>query len=63
MPKLTLDADSVSFNPIKGNCLPLRPPPGCPFHARCPKATERCVAERPALRPLSPAWEAACHYA
>jgi oligopeptide/dipeptide ABC transporter ATP-binding protein len=64
VPKLTLDPESVSFKPIKGELpSPLRPPPGCPFHARCPKATERCVAERPALRPLSPGWEAACHYA
>ena len=28
---------------------PLDPPPGCPFHPRCPYAVERCRVERPAL--------------
>ncbi|HEX2941714.1 MAG TPA: oligopeptide/dipeptide ABC transporter ATP-binding protein [Rhodopila sp.] len=26
---------------------PLAPPPGCPFHPRCPMATERCRTEKP----------------
>jgi oligopeptide/dipeptide ABC transporter ATP-binding protein len=29
---------------------PERPPPGCPFHPRCPKATEICRTEAPASR-------------
>ena len=29
---------------------PLQPPPGCPFHQRCPQALPRCASERPALR-------------
>jgi oligopeptide/dipeptide ABC transporter ATP-binding protein len=28
---------------------PLAPPPGCPFHPRCPRATEECRRERPPL--------------
>jgi oligopeptide/dipeptide ABC transporter ATP-binding protein len=28
---------------------PIAPPPGCPFHPRCPKAIARCATE-PALR-------------
>jgi len=28
---------------------PAAPPPGCPFHPRCPEATAQCRAERPAL--------------
>ncbi|HSS50501.1 MAG TPA: ABC transporter ATP-binding protein, partial [Thermoanaerobaculia bacterium] len=28
---------------------PLAPPPGCPFHPRCPSARPRCAAERPPL--------------
>jgi peptide/nickel transport system ATP-binding protein len=28
---------------------PMVPPPGCPFHPRCPSARARCAAERPPL--------------
>jgi len=31
---------------------PLAPPPGCPFHPRCPSARPRCAAERPPLAPV-----------
>ncbi|EQM72483.1 oligopeptide/dipeptide ABC transporter ATP-binding protein, partial [Stutzerimonas stutzeri] len=41
---------------------PLDPPSGCPFHTRCPHATERCRAEVPAFRPLDERL-VACHYA
>ena len=34
---------------------------GCVFHTRCPYATERCRAEAPALRELSPEHRVACH--
>jgi oligopeptide/dipeptide ABC transporter ATP-binding protein len=33
---------------------PLAPPPGCPFHPRCPSARPRCAAERPRLAPVEP---------
>jgi peptide/nickel transport system ATP-binding protein len=29
---------------------PIDPPPGCPFHPRCPLADDRCRIERPHLR-------------
>ncbi len=41
---------------------PLAPPPGCVFHTRCPRAAERCRAERPALRDLD-GTQVACHFA
>jgi oligopeptide/dipeptide ABC transporter ATP-binding protein len=48
---------------IPGNVPDLiRRPTGCPFHLRCRWATERCVAEMPAFRPISPAHFAACHH-
>ena len=31
---------------------PLNPPPGCPFHPRCPIAKESCRNEVPALMPV-----------
>lgn len=41
---------------------PLDPPPGCPFHPRCPSAQERCRREAPVLRELGPGRRVACHY-
>jgi oligopeptide/dipeptide ABC transporter ATP-binding protein len=40
---------------------PIRPPPGCRFHTRCPYAIERCRQEEPAMRELRPGHFAACH--
>jgi oligopeptide/dipeptide ABC transporter ATP-binding protein len=49
---------------------PLAPPPGCPFHPRCPiyadKRDPRCREQLPALAAFAgaaPAHTAACHYA
>jgi oligopeptide transport system ATP-binding protein len=42
---------------------PLRPPPGCAFHPRCPVAVEECRRVRPELRELGRGHEAACHLA
>ena len=50
------------FEPVKGELpSPLAPPPGCPFHPRCPHALARCREERPVLREIAPGREAACH--
>lgn len=42
---------------------PMQPPPGCPFHPRCPVAEARCRVETPTLRATSPAHWTACHLA
>ena len=42
---------------------PLKPPPGCVFHPRCPIAVERCRVEAPVLREVTPGHWAACHLA
>ncbi len=39
---------------------PINPPPGCPFHPRCPHATERCKKERPEIKEVSPGHYVAC---
>ncbi len=40
---------------------PLNPPPGCPFHPRCPLAEARCRVERPVLYEHTPGHFTACH--
>ncbi|MCB9958903.1 MAG: ATP-binding cassette domain-containing protein [Rhodospirillaceae bacterium] len=40
---------------------PIDPPPGCPFHPRCPHANERCVAELPASKVSEQGSHVACH--
>ncbi len=39
---------------------PINPPPGCPFHPRCPIAETRCHSEIPMLREIATGHEAAC---
>ena len=46
-----LRSDHRQFDPIKGELpSPLDPPPGCPFHPRCPYAMPRCKVELPELK-------------
>jgi oligopeptide/dipeptide ABC transporter ATP-binding protein len=41
---------------------PLRPPPGCRFHTRCPLATEICRTAAPPLAAVDGAHLVACHH-
>jgi oligopeptide/dipeptide ABC transporter ATP-binding protein len=41
---------------------PLSPPPGCPFHPRCPIAKDRCRGEEPTLTESVDGRQVACHY-
>jgi oligopeptide/dipeptide ABC transporter ATP-binding protein len=51
-----------NFHAIKGEIpSPLNPPPGCPFHPRCPMAGPRCRTEAPRLATPRPDHSAACH--
>ncbi|WP_170008204.1 ABC transporter ATP-binding protein [Bacillus fonticola] len=40
---------------------PADPPTGCPFHTRCPIATEQCRQEKPVFREARPGHFVACH--
>jgi peptide/nickel transport system ATP-binding protein len=39
---------------------PLKPPPGCVFHTRCPRASEECKMGIPELKEVRPRHYAAC---
>ena len=41
---------------------PMRPPPGCTFHTRCPFATDLCKVESPVLRAFPDGAQVACHH-
>ena len=40
---------------------PINTPPGCPFHVRCPYATEQCKCEVPQLQDMGNGHLVACH--
>ena len=63
VPRLITDEnDLADFKPIAGEIpSPLAPPPGCPFHTRCPHAGPRCSREVPPLIPGRAARPTACH--
>jgi oligopeptide/dipeptide ABC transporter ATP-binding protein len=42
---------------------PLAPPPGCPFHPRCPMVQPVCRQDVPELVLRGGSWPAACHFA
>jgi len=53
-----------TLSPLAGEPPDLHDPPaGCPFHPRCPMATDRCAAEKPPLELLSSDQASACWYA
>jgi oligopeptide/dipeptide ABC transporter ATP-binding protein len=52
------------YTPLGGEPpSPANPPPGCPFHTRCPRAIERCRSEQPVLREAPAEHWVACHLA
>ena len=42
---------------------PVKPPPGCHFHTRCPSVADRCRTETPRFREVRPGHFIACHLA
>jgi oligopeptide/dipeptide ABC transporter ATP-binding protein len=40
---------------------PMRPPPGCRFHPRCPRAMPVCQTREPEWKPVAPGRFTACH--
>ncbi|GGK29471.1 ABC transporter ATP-binding protein [Salinarimonas ramus] len=57
-----LEAKKRAFTALKGEIpSPLRPPPGCHFHPRCPHVFARCSVDRPGLKPIAESRLSACH--
>ncbi len=55
-----LEMTGRARTPVGGEVpSPIDPPPGCPFHPRCPLANARCRVERPATRPPARCWSPA----
>jgi peptide/nickel transport system ATP-binding protein len=59
-----IDSGARHFTPLAGEVpSPARPPAGCHFHPRCPRAEARCRVEAPTLRTLQGGLKVACHLA
>jgi oligopeptide transport system ATP-binding protein len=61
-----LDQHGGELTGIPGNPPNMaHPPAGCPFHERCADASDECVTQMPALRPVQSVdtlhWLRACH--
>ena len=41
---------------------PLRPPSGCHYHTRCPKASSTCIEQAPRLEGVSQGHRVSCHH-
>jgi peptide/nickel transport system ATP-binding protein len=64
VPKLGADKASSVLYPIRGRVPPpSNRPAGCVFNPRCDYVQQRCVHERPQLRPLPNGTWVRCHFA
>ncbi len=56
------DSKEGDIKPLKGDIpSPVDLPSGCPFHTRCPEATEICSKIKPTLKEVEPGCHVACH--
>ncbi len=57
------DPDARHTTELHGDLpSPTAPPTGCRFRTRCPRATDHCAHEEPAIRELRAGQYVACHY-
>nr|WP_276239343.1 ABC transporter ATP-binding protein [Halobaculum sp. DT55] len=58
-----LDAPLEEMRPIEGSAPdPVNVPAGCPYHERCPMATDECADVKPPMEAVSGTHEVACHH-
>lgn len=56
----SLGGASISGGVVGEMPSPLRPPSGCAFHPRCPRASAACSRSRPELEPMGASRRVAC---
>jgi len=63
VPEPDPDAAAHKIDLVPGELpSPVNPPSGCPFRTRCPRASDLCAQEMPALREMAPGHLSACHH-
>jgi peptide/nickel transport system ATP-binding protein len=62
IPEPDPDAAVVARELVGDAPSPTRPPSGCRFRTRCPRASEHCRREEPEIRELRPGHFVACHH-
>lgn len=60
IPRVDIDEQPVPLPGYVPNAL--KRPTGCPFHPRCSKADDRCLAEQPELKTVKAGRMVACHF-
>lgn len=63
VPEPDPDAPPHQMNLVPGELpSPVNPPSGCPFRTRCPRASDICAKDMPALKEHAPGHLTACHH-
>ncbi|GAB3673164.1 ABC transporter ATP-binding protein [Halopiger thermotolerans] len=58
-----IDSPLEEMRPIEGSAPdPVNVPSGCPYHERCPIATEDCATVKPPMEPVTETHDVACHH-
>ncbi|MBP1884130.1 ABC transporter ATP-binding protein [Sinorhizobium mexicanum] len=58
-----MDSEDAELTPIPGSAPnPASLPSGCAFRTRCPKSEDICAQVVPALQPMGPGRQVACHF-
>ena len=58
-----IESPLEEMRPIEGSAPdPVDVPPGCPYHERCPMATDDCETDKPAMEAASGTHDVACHH-
>ncbi|MFL6647070.1 MAG: ABC transporter ATP-binding protein [Sulfurifustaceae bacterium] len=62
IPRPDPDVPPARMPPVGEMPSPMRPPSGCRFRTRCPRADAQCAAAEPVMRAVGPDHFVACHH-